>query len=278
MSAPIRQYRRYIDSPAGQIHCRVAGPVAVDPAKAALPPLLCLHMSPKSGWVYEPLIERLGSDRLVVAPDTPGFGMSDRPPAPPDLGFYTDALAAVAEALEPDAAWDVLGYHTGSLIAADMALRYPERVSRLVMISAPLLSQTEIAEFARLGLGRPREWDEDGEALLALWRLVLRWRVSGGALSVCARSLADTLIAGDTGWWGHRAAFAFDIQDALKRLHHPLAIINPGDDLCDATRRAQSVRPDAVFVERPDWAHGFIQEFPDEAADLIALLLPHSAV
>jgi pimeloyl-ACP methyl ester carboxylesterase len=116
-------------------------------------------------------------------------------------------------------------------------------------------------------------WDESGEELLSLWRLVLRWRVPGLALSTSIRSLADTLMSGDTGWWGHQAAFGFDLTDALSRLTHPLAIVNPGDDLCEASRRAHAIRPDAVFVEKPEWSHGFIHKFPDEAAALLAGLL-----
>jgi len=266
-----RLYRTYIDTPMGQVHCRVA-----EPAAAIHPPLLCLHMSPKSGWVYEPVLERLGKDRLVVATDTPGFGMSDRPPTPPALTDYTDVLAGVAGAFA-DGPWDILGYHTGSLIACDMALRHGGRVNRLALISAPLLTQAEIAEFVRLGLGKPRVWDEDGDALLALWRLVLRWRIPGGALSVCARSLADTLLSGDTGWWGHKAAFAFDFEAALKQVAHPAAILNPGDDLCEATRRALTLRPDIPIIEKPAWAHGFMHEFPDEASAIIASMLQSGA-
>jgi hypothetical protein len=66
MPNPPRLFRTYIDTALGQIHCRVA-----QPAEAKAPPLLCLHMSPKSGWVFEPLLARLGAGRLVVAPDTP---------------------------------------------------------------------------------------------------------------------------------------------------------------------------------------------------------------
>ena len=82
-TAPPRLYRTYLDGPAGQIHCRVAQPSSV----TAFPPLLCLHMSPKSGWAFQPLLERLGKTRLVVAPDTPGFGMSDKPATPPRLAI-----------------------------------------------------------------------------------------------------------------------------------------------------------------------------------------------
>ena len=268
MTEPARLFRRYVDTEHGQIHCRVA-----EPRERRRRPLLCIHMSPKSGWVYEPLLERLGRDRLVVAADTPGFGMSDAPASPPELAYYTDVLASVASEFDPEIPWDLLGYHTGSMIAADMALRYPDRVSRIVMISASVLTEAEIAEFEKLGLGHRRVWDESGEALLSLWRLVLRWRVPGLALSTSIRSLADTLMSGDNGWWGHRAAFAFDLTDALSRLTHPLAIVNPGDDLCEPTRRAGALRPDAVFIDKPEWSHSFIHKFPDEAATLIAGIL-----
>jgi pimeloyl-ACP methyl ester carboxylesterase len=265
---PPRLFRCYVDTAWGQVHCRIA-----EPEERRFPPLLCLHMSPKSGWVYEPLLERLGRDRLVVAPDTPGFGMSDAPPEPPALDYYTDALAATAAHFDAESAWHVLGYHTGSLIAADMALRDPARVARVVMISAPLTTEAEVAEFHRLGVGAPRAWDEAGESLLSLWRLVLRWRIKGLALSLSARSLADTLISGDKGWWGHQAAFAFDLANALPRITQPLSIINPGDDLCEASRRARAIQPDAVFVEKPEWSHGFIHHCPDEAAGLIGAML-----
>ena len=51
-------------------------------------------------------------------------------------------------------AWDLLGYHTGSLIAMDMTLRRPNRIRKLVMVSVPLLTEAEIGRYASLGLGK----------------------------------------------------------------------------------------------------------------------------
>lgn len=272
MTRPPTTSRAYVTLAGGQVHCRIA-----TPERATRPPLLCLHMSPKSGWVFEPLLGLLGADRLVIAPDTPGFGMSDRPAAPPEISDYADALIACADTFSPGAAFDILGYHTGSLIAVDIALRHPRSVNRLALISAPVMTAEETAAFRDLGLGKPPEFDAAGDKLLALWRLVLRWRSPGSDLALAARSLADTLIAGDTGWWGHRAAFAHDFASGLGRVRHPLGILNPGDDLVEPTRRARAMRPDALYLERPDWAHGFIHQWPAEAASAIRVLLGEGA-
>ena len=80
-------------------------------------------------------------------------------------------------------------------------------------------------------------------------------------------------MAGDNGWWGHRAAFAFPVADALNKLQHPVAILNPGDDLWQATRRAPALRPDARYLEMPDWKHGFLHQVPDAALLTIGSLL-----
>jgi pimeloyl-ACP methyl ester carboxylesterase len=268
ISSP-RLTRCYVDTPLGQIHCRVAEPTG----KALFPPVLCLHMTAKSSWSYQLLLELLGTTRLVVAPDTPGFGMSDPPARQPNISDYSDALSAVPNHFAPDATWDAVGCHTGALIAIDMALRRPQMIGRLVLVALSLLTETEIREYRALGLLKPRVWDDAGEALLALWKLLVRVRMPGSSLAVCARSLADTLLAGDNGWWGMQAAFEFPTAAALKMLKHPFSIINPGDDLCVATRRARALRPDAVFIEQPAWKHGFLHEVPDQAAAVIEPLL-----
>ena len=41
---------------------------------------------------------------------------------------------------------DVMGYHTGSLTSADLAMRYPDRIRKVVMISAPIFDEMLFAE------------------------------------------------------------------------------------------------------------------------------------
>ena len=124
--------RAYCTGPEGQIHYRIA-----EPPRASAAPLLCMHQSPHSGLIFEPLLRAMGADRRTIAPDTPGFGYSDPPAAPPEIADYAGAMIAVLDQLGIEQA-DVMGYHTGAATAAELALNYPKRVRHVVMVSAPI--------------------------------------------------------------------------------------------------------------------------------------------
>src|SRR4051812_14225521 len=66
-----RVQRDYALGPYGQIHYRRSGPAG------ARSPLLLLHPCPSSSYVFEDFMIEMGRDRSVIAPDLPGFGMSD---------------------------------------------------------------------------------------------------------------------------------------------------------------------------------------------------------
>lgn len=94
--------------------------------------LLCLHPAPFDGSYFEPLAAEL--DGLnVLAPDYPGYGLSPALSQRPSIADYADA---VAKAL-PDNASAALGFHTGCLVAAELSLRYPRRISGLILIDIP---------------------------------------------------------------------------------------------------------------------------------------------
>ena len=79
----------------GQIHYRISQPALA----AGHTPLLCFHMSPNSGRIYETFLKHMGADRFVVAPDTPGFGDSDAPATQPDIADYAAAMGDLMDAL-----------------------------------------------------------------------------------------------------------------------------------------------------------------------------------
>ena len=114
------------------------------------PTLLCLHQTPKSGWDYEPLMPVMAADRVIVAPDTPGYGGSDAPPAPVAIEDYAEVMAALMQDLQakgaaPPGPFDVMGYHTGSLTATQLGLARPERVRRLVLLGLAAFDAEERA-------------------------------------------------------------------------------------------------------------------------------------
>lgn len=255
--------RLYVDVAHRQMHARVSGTAVTSDR----PPVLCLHMSPYSGRVYEDLIEQLGSDRMAMAPDTPGFGYSDPPPAPPSIEDYADSMAGFLDAMGIDAPVDLFGYHTGSMIALALANRHPERVRRIITVAMSIRTDAERAEardLYRQPVVRP-----DGSHLAEMWQGYLKWQLAGGStIDAAADGFPCRLLGRANSWWGHRAAFDFAPERWLPQTRQPILIINAGDDLTVYTSRAQAHLADGRLLEAPYWGHSYINHHAADAAAL----------
>lgn len=112
-------------------------------------PLLLLHGYGDSGRAFEPIVPFLPRAWRVLAPDQRGHGDSERPPE----GYAIADLAADAAALLDSAevgAATVVGHSMGSLVAQQLALDHPERVTRLVLVGAtPRIGPDAVAELER---------------------------------------------------------------------------------------------------------------------------------
>jgi pimeloyl-ACP methyl ester carboxylesterase len=81
-----------------------------------------------------------GFGHRVIALDLPGFGRSPMPPGGEvSIAGYADLLDALLEQLGVESA-AVVGNSMGGFIAAELAIRHPRRVERLVLISPAGLS------------------------------------------------------------------------------------------------------------------------------------------
>lgn len=132
MSTAIR--RGFVHLAHGELHYRIAG---------RGPALLMLHQSPQSSRMWVELMPRFAARCTVVAPDTPGFGLSDPLPlAAPRIADLARALLDFAAALGLER-FAVFGMHTGALIAVEMGLHAPERVAAVLADGYPCFSDAE---------------------------------------------------------------------------------------------------------------------------------------
>lgn len=258
--------RSYVDGRWGQIHIRSAG-ISTD-----APPLLLLHPTPKSGWIFETLAPLLAKDRLVVAPDTPGYGASDAPPAPASIEDLAMALLDAAGAVAGQGPVDVLGYHTGSVLAVAMAALAPQRVRRLTLVSLPAYDAASRTSKLK-GLATWPRPQIDGAHLTRLWE-IMRGRANPAVNADWLHaSFAENLRPGARGPWGYEAVYRYDLIAALSALTHPTLVLNPEDDLWEVTAAHASLIGGAAYVELPGAGHGVFTLQADVIAKAVTRFL-----
>lgn len=228
------------------------------------PPLLCFHQVPNSGQIYTDFLPLLAADRLAVAFDTPGYGMSDPAPDPQRIGAYADAMEDAVASLRIPGGVDLIGYHTGAAIAAELATRGRLAVRRIMLVAVPVFTNAERASF---GVLSPIPFDEDGDWAQEEWRRSWRWRGPGQSTASVLRTYAEKMRPGARDR-GARAIAAYDMGSTLRRLRQPLMIVRPRDDLWEATARGRALRPDAAYAELPDLGHGLWEVAPGRMATL----------
>lgn len=88
-------------------------------------------------------------DHRVIAMDLPGFGHSPMPNEPITISAYARILDGLLETLGVDAA-TVVGNSMGGFVSTELAIAYPQRVERLVLISAAGVSTYRNRQAERL--------------------------------------------------------------------------------------------------------------------------------
>jgi pimeloyl-ACP methyl ester carboxylesterase len=244
--------RGYAPCRFGQVHYRRAGHEGHRDDRER-PPVLCFHQVPNSSQIFERFLLRIGEDRLAIAFDTPGYGMSDPAPDPQTIETYTAGLGDAIRTLGlADRPVDLVGYHTGAALAVQLSLEKIVQARRIVLVAVPIFS---LAERSRFGAMPPIPFDEDGDWAREEWRRSWQWRGPGQSQESVLRTFAEKMRPGARER-GAQAIAEFDMAAALLALRAPLLLVCPKDDLWDATGRAFDLRPDADRVELPELGHG----------------------
>jgi pimeloyl-ACP methyl ester carboxylesterase len=99
------------------------------------PPVILLHGLGANKGVWRLTIAALAPKFHVYAPDQIGFGASDKPLINYRVGTFSDFLDEFMDKLRIPKA-SIVGNSFGGWIAADFAIRYPDRVDRIVLVDA----------------------------------------------------------------------------------------------------------------------------------------------
>jgi len=110
------------------IHVRVGG---------RGPAVVLLHGYGETGDMWAPLAADLARDHTVIAPDLRGLGLSAKPAGGFDKKTQAGDVAGVMDALGIQRA-DVVAHDIGNMVAFQFAAQHPDRVTKLVMMDAPV--------------------------------------------------------------------------------------------------------------------------------------------
>jgi pimeloyl-ACP methyl ester carboxylesterase len=117
-----------IDTDGATIHTRVIGKG---------PAVVMLHGFADTGDMWGPLAMALADRRTVVVPDLRGMGLSSHPAGGYDKKTQGQDIARVLDKLAIDKA-DLVTHDIGNMVGYALAAQFPARITRWVVMDAPL--------------------------------------------------------------------------------------------------------------------------------------------
>jgi pimeloyl-ACP methyl ester carboxylesterase len=271
-----------IDWPSLTRTVEVAGkPVSVVDTGGDAPPLLLIH---GLGGVWQNWLLTIpafmGRFR-VVAPDLPGFGGSEMPAGRISIqGFarVIDELCGVLEIESPV----VVGNSMGGFIGAELALAFPTRVQRLVLVSAAGLSVEYLKKEPLLTVGRLMSVTATRAGAQA-GVLIRRPRLRRLFLQLVVRypeklslPLATELVRGGTApglVGGLDAVLTYKIRERLSEIEVPTLIVWGRNDILvpvgDAAEFRRLIGENAHAVIFDDTGHLPMLERPSRFNELL---------
>jgi pimeloyl-ACP methyl ester carboxylesterase len=235
-------------------------------------PLVLLHMSPRSGAMWETLQERL--ERPTHAPDRLGYGYSDAPPWALSLEQYAQSTVDGLKAAGMQGPIDLLGIHMGSIEAIEIATQIGAQVRRLALVGMPLFTDEEQMRQMEKYSEQPLRPATEGGHVLGAWRGGFAFRQPPYDLADTHSRFIEHVLAANPGA-AFRAACGYAVEKKLKSLKSPLIVFAPHDEIIEQTARVKPLlRPDATYVDLPDIGMDAFSQGLDRMTALLNRYLP----
>jgi pimeloyl-ACP methyl ester carboxylesterase len=232
-------------------------------------------------------IPRLAQDRRVVAMDLPGFGLTPEPPEDVDVTItqYGRWVNELCDRLGMEQI-ELVGNSMGGYIAAEVAIQFPERVKRLVLVSAAGISSAETIQAPILTFGRMAAAIASN-SVTRYRRLASRPVTRHVSLALVARH--PRLLKADLAYEGFfkgggkpgfddalRASLDYDFRDRLPDVKVPTLIVWGEKDSIIPTRDADEFErliEDSRKVVMKDTGHVPMAERPQAFNDVLVKFL-----
>ncbi len=101
------------------------------------PAVVLLHGFGDTGDMWAPAAKALYKDHTVIVPDLRGMGLSSQPKSGYDKKTQGQEIAKVMDALKIEKA-DLVTHDIGNMVGYALAAQYPARITKWIIIDAPL--------------------------------------------------------------------------------------------------------------------------------------------
>jgi pimeloyl-ACP methyl ester carboxylesterase len=260
-TAQPRVRRGYFECRYGQLHVHNSIPSGGGFEEGT--PLLCLHPSFLSGRIFVRFLAVAGTHRSVFAPDLPGFGESDPPPAGAGVPEHAAAIGDFLDTMRLRQI-DLLGYRFGALVAAELAATRTGQVRRLVLVSPPLAAE-------------PAETDPgptpDGSHLLDEWRRASSYCGPGAAPELVASVVAERLRNAAQSEAAAAAERAYPLRTRLAPISVPLLVLRLRDEVLANKGQARDLPARARVIELSERGGSLFEAAPEAAAQALETFL-----
>jgi pimeloyl-ACP methyl ester carboxylesterase len=257
-----RVRRGYFECRYGQLHVHNAIPSGGGFDEGT--PLLCLHPSSHSGRIFQRFLAIAGARRSVFAPDLPGFGDSDPPPA---RAGVTEHAAAIGDFLDGMRLRqiDLLGQRFGALVAAELAAIRPNQVRRLVLVSPPLA--TDAAQ------PQPLAPAADGSHFVEEWRRAAAYCGPDASPEAVTVTLAERLRNGAQGAAAAASQRSYPLRPRLAQISVPILVLRLRDEVVANKGQVRDAPARARLVDLPERGDSLFETAPEAAAQAIESFL-----
>jgi pimeloyl-ACP methyl ester carboxylesterase len=205
------EFRR-IKTSRGTIHAVVGGEGE---------PLILVHgYGENNSWrTWERNVDALSMVARVYALDLPGYGESDGLEEARDSEGQANAIRELMEAEEIERT-SMAGLSWGGEIVQNFAMRWPERVRKLVLVDSLFDSSEEgLARLGRILAPTLIVWDEDDALIPAQWAHILAMAIRDSKLVILAREQRDPDASPQNKHWAqmsHSAWFNKVVSEFLQ--------------------------------------------------------------
>src|SRR5215218_5206626 len=248
------------------------------------PAVVLLHGYGETGDMWAPLAAELARDHTVVAPDLRGMGLSSRPESGYDKKTQARDIAGVLNALGIEKA-DLVTHDIGNMVGYALAAQHPARVTRFVIMDAPLpgigpweeILKNPLLWHFRFG-GPDMERLVAGRERIYLDRFWNEFSARPAAFSEASREHYAALYARPGAMHAGFAQFAAFDQDArdnqafVKAGKLRMPVLAVGGEKSFGPMMATVMRAAATDVKEgvvPDSGHWLMEEQPEATVALV---------